>query len=146
MLKRLATISLLASCSPLLWADDALATKPARGPAIGDVLQWSLALLIVLLIFAVLVWLLRKSAGMAFTGKPPLALLGGLSLGLRERVVLVKVGDRQLLLGVTPGRIDKLLELEGEQRLFQHNVADDNAPENSFAHKLQQLMQGRSHD
>lgn len=105
----------------------------------ADILQWLLALLLVLAIFGSLVWLLRKSgAGLSFSAKSQLAIVGGLSLGMRERLVLIRVGEKQLLLGVTPGRIDKLLELDGEQRLFQSTeLAGDSA---SFAHKLQQLM------
>lgn len=105
----------------------------------ADILQWLLALSLVLAIFGGLVWLLRKSgAGLSFSAKSQLAIVGGLSLGMRERLVLVRVGEKQLLLGVTPGRIDKLLELDGEQRLFQSRELDGDSA--SFAHKLQQLM------
>lgn len=105
----------------------------------ADVLQWLLALLLVLVIFGGLVWLLRKSgAGLSLRAKSQFAIVGGLSLGLRERLVLIRVGEKQLLLGVTPGRIDKLLELDGEQRLFQSNDSDGDSA--SFSHKLQQLM------
>lgn len=107
----------------------------------ADVLQWFLALLFVLAIFGVLVWLLRKSSGMTINNKSQLAILGGLSLGMRERLVLIKVGDKQLLLGVTPGRMDKLMELEGEQRLFLDRAAAVDA--STFAKKLQQVLQGK---
>lgn len=105
----------------------------------SDVVQWLLALVLVLAIFGGLVWLLRKSGtGLSFSAKSQLAIVGGLSLGMRERLVLIRVGEKQLLLGVTPGRIDKLLELDGEQRLFQSRESDGDSA--SFAHKLQQLM------
>jgi len=110
----------------------------------ADVAQWLLALLAVLAIFAIAVWLLRKTGGFSPAGKSQLALLGGLSLGMRERLVLVKVGDKQILLGVTPGRIDNLMTLEGEQRLFQSPATSNDSA--TFAAKLQQIMQGRPND
>ena len=41
-----------------------------------------------------------------------LRILGGLSMGARERVVLLQVGDTQLLVGVAPGRVQTLHVLE----------------------------------
>jgi flagellar protein FliO/FliZ len=100
----------------------------------ADVLQWVLALLLVLAIFGAVVWLFRKNGGLALINNRPLAIVAGLSLGMREKLVLVKVGEKQLLLGVTAGRIDKLLELEGEQRLFQHQGGQ--AESGLFAKKI----------
>jgi flagellar protein FliO/FliZ len=109
-----------------------------------EVLQWLLALVAVLALFAGLVWLLRKSGAFSLNNKNQLAILAGLSLGVRERLVLVKVGEQQLLLGITPGRMEKLLVLEGDQRLFQNQeVLTD---QTSFAQKLEQVLKGHSHD
>lgn len=127
----------------LAWADDApsLSRQSARLVTSADVVQWMVALLLVLALFLVCAWLLRKSGGLGFSGKGQLAVLAGLPLGMREKLVLVKVGDKQLLLGVGSGRIDKLLELEGDQRLFLNSAqADEGGP---FAKKLLQAMQGR---
>lgn len=107
----------------------------------ADVIQWLLALLLVLAIFGLAVWMLRKSGGLALINNRQLAIVAGLSLGMREKLVLVKVGEKQLLLGVTAGRIDKLLELEGEQRLFQNQAMPPDA--GLFAKKLMQAMQGK---
>jgi flagellar biogenesis protein FliO len=45
-------------------------------------------------------------------GSANLELLGQLSLGARERALLVRVGDRQLLIGVAPGHVCTLHVLE----------------------------------
>ncbi len=107
-----------------------------------DVFQWLFALLIVLAIFGGLVWLVRKSGNFPFANKSQLAVVTGLSLGMRERLVLVKVGEKQVLLGLTPGRMEKLLELEGNQRIFLDTENSNEA--GSFAQKLQQVMQGKA--
>lgn len=129
--------------SAVVAADDASAPRQAgKIVTSGDVLQWLLALLVVLAVFLAAAWLLRKSGSLSLLNKGQLAVVAGLSLGMREKLVLVKVGDKQLLLGVTAGRIDKLLELEGEQRLFQNQAGKDEA--GLFAQKLMQIMQGKA--
>lgn len=123
-------------------AENAGAQKQTAGiVSYADVLQWLLALLVVLVLFGLFIWLLRKSGGLSFAGKGQLSVISGLSVGVREKLVLVKVGEKQLLLGVTPGRIDKLLELEGDARLFQH--AEEPETGRLFAQKLQQALQGK---
>jgi flagellar protein FliO/FliZ len=115
-----------------------VSTKTVSAVGSAEVVQWVLALLLVLAVFGGCVWLLRKSGGLSLLNKGSLSILAGLSLGVREKLVLVQVGDKQLLLGVTPNRIDKLLELDGEQRLFQNEVTDST---DGFAQKLLHAMQ-----
>ncbi|OAI11717.1 flagellar biosynthetic protein FliO [Methylomonas koyamae] len=128
------------------WADEIPAAPKSSAKLVtsADVVQWLLALLLVLAVFLLLVWALKKSGGLAMAGKNKLAVLAGLSLGMREKLVLVRVGEKELLLGVSSGRIDKLLELEGEQRLFANPAEpQDLGP---FAKKLLQAMQGKAHE
>ncbi|OAI10813.1 flagellar biosynthetic protein FliO [Methylomonas lenta] len=140
-------IQLLAICYGCIrftstWAEELEVQKQsAKVVSYADVLQWVLALIVVLAIFGIFMWLLRKSGNLSFVNKKQLAIVSGLSLGMREKLVLVKVGEKQLLLGVTPGRVDKLLELEGDSRLFQNQT--DAADNGLFAKKLQQVLQGK---
>jgi len=143
---RLSTQIISVLIAPVAWVDEAatLPRQTAKVVTSGDVAQWLLALLLVLALFFLSVWLLRKTGSLAFVGKSQLAVLAGLSLGMREKLVLVKVGEKQLLLGVSGGRIDKLLELEGDQRLFMNSA--DGQETSVFAKKLLQVMQGKHHD
>ncbi len=120
----------------------AIASKQAgKIVSSADAIQWTLALLLVLAVFFLAVWLLKKSGSLALINNRQLGIVAGLSLGMREKLVLVRVGEKQLLLGVTAGRIDKLLELEGEQRLFQNQAGQIEA--GLFAKKLMEVMQGK---
>ena len=69
-------------------------------------------------------------------------LLGGLSLGMREKVILLQVGKKQLVLGVTPSRIETLLVLEGEDCLLKEEAlpASEGA---GFSQKLMQALAAR---
>ncbi len=128
----------------LALAGEAEGRKPLTGLITSaDVWQWLLSLFVVLVLFVGFAWLLRRTGNLSLASRGQLAVISGLSLGVREKLVLVKVGDKQLLLGVTPNRIDKLLELEGDARLFQGGQ-DKDGPD-SFAQKLQQILQGNPH-
>lgn len=70
--------------------------------------QFVVGLVIVLLCIVVLAWLAKRLNGFQSLSGDSLQILGGLSMGSRERLVLVKVGSEQLLLGVTPGQINAL--------------------------------------
>lgn len=67
------------------------------------------SLVIVLGLMFVVVWLLKRTGrfnGQA--GRYPLSVLAQMSVGTRERVLLISVGDRQMLLGVSQGHIKSL--------------------------------------
>ncbi len=106
-----------------------------------DVLQWGLALLFVLGIFGVFVWSLRKLSGLQVNGEAKMRVLGGLSLGMREKIVLLEVGNKQMVLGVTPGRIEALLVLDGEDRLVSDRGGQGSP--GMFSQKLMQAMKRR---
>ena len=116
--------------------------QAVRTVSSGDMLQWSVGLLIVLGVFFFCVWGVRKISGVTVCGTEKMRVVGGLSLGIREKVVLLQVGKKQLILGVTPGRIDTLHVLEGDDCLnSEPSVKDMDA---GFAHHLMQVMKGRS--
>ncbi len=99
--------------------------------------SWVASLLLVLAIFLLCVWVIRKSRHWMAVPARQLRIVTGLALGMREKLILVQVGDKQVLLGVTPGRIDKLLELEGDEQI-ETDVST--ARLEPFAQKLAQVM------
>jgi len=120
-------------------------TRSAINPvSAGDMLGWSGGLLLVLMIFFFCIWLVRKVAGLSAVGPGMLRVVGGLSLGVREKVVLLQVGEKQLLLGVTPGRIETLQVLEGDDCLAGPARGRTGDSGFGFSRKLKQAMQGES--
>jgi flagellar protein FliO/FliZ len=53
-------------------------------------------------------WLMRRFRGLSGAPNSGLAVLAQVSLGTRERAVLLRVGDRQVLVGVAPGNVRTL--------------------------------------
>ena len=97
------------------------------------VTQLVLGLLLVVGVILLLSWLLRR-----FTGFMPVTknmqVLGVLPLSAREKAMLVKVGDKQILLGVAPGRVSHL-------HTFDEPVVNDDQVSVSFAEKLSDVIQ-----
>ena len=77
-----------------------------------SVLQVVLSLaFVIVLIYAVAWYIRRMQLTTAGTGQA-MRVVTALSVGARERAVLVQVGEQQLLLGVAPGRVSLLQTFE----------------------------------
>lgn len=110
-------LTLLGTLPAGAWAADKLAhALPAKTMieplGVGNLLQLTFGLLVVLAAIIGSAWLLRRYGRLQSGVDGALSVIGGLSMGPRERVVLVQVGKQQLLLGVAPGRIQTLHVLE----------------------------------
>jgi flagellar protein FliO/FliZ len=116
-----------------------LPKQPARIVDSGDIAAWSIGLLIVLSVFFLCVWGGRKLGGLTVGGSAKMRMVGGLSLGVREKVILLQVGKKQLILGVTPGRIQTLLVLEGDDCLIREESSPATA-DTGFAQKLKHAI------
>ncbi|WP_409317315.1 flagellar biosynthetic protein FliO [Pseudomonas sp. KCJK9016] len=87
---------------------------PAVAPAVnsgvaGQLTQLVFGLLLVVGLIFFLAWLLRRvqNAGPAGKGQV-IELIGSRALGPRDRLLLVQVGNEQILLGLSPGTITAL--------------------------------------
>ena len=104
-MKRAAAAALFACMSAL-----ARAQSPApAGPldVAPGLLQTTLGLALVLALIVGGAWLLRRVAPAGRAGTP-IKVISTQSVGQRERVVLIEVGDEWLLLGVAPGAVRML--------------------------------------
>ncbi len=107
--RRSTALPVLAGCVALPVHAASTATDAAGGPlAWESLLQMSLGLVAVLVAIVGMAWLARRFGRFQSPAGGILRILGGLSLGPRERVVLLQVGNVQLLVGVAPGRIQTL--------------------------------------
>ena len=105
---------LLAGLAPMLDIAAQEAERSAPAPA-TDALQSLGSMLgglaIVIALIFVLAWAARRFSWtkmIAHRTDGPIRLVGTLSLGTRERLVLVDVEGRRVLLGVVPGDISRL--------------------------------------
>lgn len=117
MIRSLALLSMLFHTG-LVVAD----TMPAKVGTISDastgqhyLMQLTSGLVIVLLCIIVLAWLAKRFNRLQSTPDGSLEIVSGLSVGARERIVLVKAGRRHLLIGVSPGQVSALCELDQDE-------------------------------
>ncbi len=110
------------------------AVAPVSGMA-GQLTQLVLGLLLVVGLIFVLAWLLRRVQRIGPGNAQVIELVGSRALGPRDRLVLVQVGEEQILLGLTPGRITPLHVLKTPVEAAQTQPA---TPE--FAQRLMELL------
>lgn len=89
----------------------ALAADGGASPA-AQLVRLVGGLVLVIATVFVLSRVLPRFGGAALTGQRGFRVLASLPVGQRERVVLMEVGDRQIVVGVAPGRVSRLHEPE----------------------------------
>ncbi|HFQ14566.1 MAG TPA: flagellar biosynthetic protein FliO [Gammaproteobacteria bacterium] len=119
-----------------------LKSRAVETPVIstGSYLQMIAGLLFVVLLIFALAWLVRRMGRLQSVVGGSMKLLGGVSLGQRERAVLVQVGETQMLLGVAPGSVRTL-------HVFDKPVVADAgpaAPGVSFADRLNAVLKQKA--
>ncbi len=104
------------------------AQQPAA-PAPSSVLglgQGLLGLIVVVALIYVAAWAMRRM-GTKSTKNGIVQVLGGASVGPRERVVVVRFASRTLLLGVAPGHVALLQTMDASEGVDDLLVTDDAA-------------------
>ncbi len=124
-------------------AAQAAPAAPAANPGLetGALLRLTGGLFLVIIVIVALSWFLRRYGGFAMSAGGQMRILGSMALGGRERMVLVEVGDRQLLLGVAPGRVQTLLVLDEPIGDNDTDARAREAQAASFAERLRRAMQ-----
>ncbi|MCI8210576.1 flagellar assembly protein FliO [Pseudomonas sp. S25] len=101
----------------------------------GQIVQLLFGLLLVVGLIFALAWLMRRVQRGVPGNAQVIELVGSRAIGPRDRLMLIQVGNEQILLGVTPGRITPL------HVLSQPVQVPERQPVNSeFAQRLMDLM------
>lgn len=129
---------LIASCLPLGLPALAQAADAPAVSAAGSLLQVFIGLVAVLLLIAATAWV-AKRFGIARSGSSSLLqVISSASVGARERVVVVEVGESWLVVGVAPGSVNALMTLPKGTLQPPPSPSIPGAP---FAARLQQLIE-----
>ena len=126
----------LGGCAVALLSAHACAAEVETPGVSGSaIVQMLVGLTLIIGILFVAAYLVRKlNGGQRFGQNGPLRIVGGLSIGTRERIVVVEVGETWLVVGVVPGQIKTL-----------HTLARGELPattgEKPFAQWLRQMTE-----
>lgn len=83
--------------------------EPPKLPDSADqLIQVTLALALVVGLIYGVAWLIKRNKGFAPSAGIPMKTLSVLPMGVKEKIILVEVGGKQILLGMTPSNINTL--------------------------------------
>ena len=116
---------------------NAMSGTPA-GTGINDLLQviFSFSLVIGVLMF--MLWAIKRWQPNLATARGGLSVKAALSLGGRDRLVVVQAGERQILLGVSPGNITLLGDYD--ELLPSAPLPAEKVPSSSAVDAFQKLL------
>jgi len=108
------------------WAAEVAAISPS-----GGILKMMIGLAIVLAVMAFITWgLKRVMPSVAGNKQLVVRVVGGVSVGSRERVVVLEIAGRWIVVGVAAGQINGLANLDAGSQLSD-NVIGTNLDINS---------------
>lgn len=120
-------IRIAALLGMMFFYKDTLAAESTNvSPGIGF-LQITAALIFVIALMLFAAWAFRKIGPINSTNKINLKVVGGMSLGHRERIMVVEVGEQWLILGITSANINHLGSLPKQESLPQDKELTGNA-------------------
>lgn len=106
--------------------------------SVSNVLQMMAGLAFVILLILLLGWVYRRFGTPRTIANGDFRIVAGLSMGQRERLVMLEVGGCQILLGVGPGRVEKIHVFE--EPVIQSSQAGQN---DGFAARLSSVINQR---
>lgn len=114
--------------------------KPASVEAFSlmGALNMTMGLVVVIALILGLAWVLKKYGRLPSHNLVDMKVLGGLSLGTREKAILIEVDNKRLLVGVTPGHIQTLYVLD--DHCVDSNI--DSAAD-SFESKFEEVLENQ---
>ena len=145
--------SLAAALALLLHAGAALAAPGTSAPVAavppspaGGGFQVLFGLVVVLALMAGAVWLLKRFGPAHIAANANVKVVGGVSVGNRERVVVVEIADQWIVVGVAPGRVNALANMARQEAPASTIVSGMPNPEpaRSFSSWLKQTVDKRN--
>lgn len=114
------------------------ATAPVTGSvSVAQIINLLAGLLLVLLTFFAVVYLLKRLAGLNGMNRGHMKIVDAMHLGTKERLLIVKVVDKHILLGVSPRGIHALHVLTED--VVERSDAEDMDPRTPFTQLLAKL-------
>lgn len=101
-------------------------------------LNMAMGLVVVIALILGLAWVLKKYGRLPNNNQADMKVLGGLSLGAREKAILIEVENTRLLVGVTPGHIQTLHILDA---ISEKNNVD--LASSTFEAKLESVIESQ---
>ena len=138
MLNRYPTLLLLLSFPAFADTGKPSYVPPPSVISTDNMLQMMGGLLLVLIIIAGAAWVLKRFSLIPATAAGVIKVIAASGVGQRERVVVVEIDNTWLVLGVAPGRVNKLHTLQKPSE--PPGPAQANPAADAFADQLNQSI------
>ncbi len=125
--------------APCTLAAESTATPPDLG---ASALQMMLGLIVVLGLLLGTLWLLKRISQPNGPVAGLMRVVAGVSVGPRERVVILELGNSWLVLGVSPGQVSTLAEIPRQEVPTSPQTLSGG----DFSSWLKQVVQQRGKD
>jgi flagellar protein FliO/FliZ len=109
--------------------------QPASPLSVGSLTQLTLSLMAIVALILAISWVLKRMKLAGPRGSGELAVLEELSVGPRDRIMLIRVGESQVLVGVGAGGLVPLTPLA-----VPIVLKGSAAPAAPFAERLREMM------
>jgi len=90
--------------------------------SVSYVIQILISFLIVISFIFFLAWLMRRTGRFGYGNKQVIKIKSSMSLGMREKILLIEVGGVNIVVGVAPGQIRTLHVLDGMAEVNEIDV------------------------
>ncbi len=128
-------------CSGSAQATDVVRTLATPELNAAYLMQIVFSMAVVIGGIVALTWLMRRLQQRPGSPGASLRAVASLNVGARERVVLIEIGDKQILVGVAPGRVQTLHVLDESIDFSAKGTALADMP---FAQRLKTAVHARS--
>ncbi len=108
--------------------------QPASPLSVSSLSQLSLSLIAIVLLILAISWVMKRLKVAGARGSGGMTVLDELSVGPRDRIVLIRVGESQVLVGVSAAGVTPLTPLATPI------VLKGGTPAPAFAERLRELM------
>ena len=130
-----------AAATPSAPSPAAPATPVTQAPSsAASLAQVVFGLLVVLGLLVGTLWFLKRMGGGRFAPGSVVKVIGGVSVGNRERVMVVEVAEQWIVIGVAPGRVNTLASMPRQEAPKANTAAG--AP--NFSAWLKQTIEKRN--
>lgn len=107
--------ALLSAASAYAETATTITANTATPSTAGNLFQVLLGLIAVLGLMAAAAWLLRRFNTTKGGSNANIKIVGAVSVGNRERVVVVEIADQWVVVGVAPGRVNSLATMSKQE-------------------------------
>ena len=134
--KNLCVFVFLVVLLPVVHADTPDASN-TLGSYSWEAIKVILSLAIVLGIFYLFVNVFKKYTGVSLKSHSTMKVIGGLSLGGKDKVVILQAGEKNLLLGISSAGITKLHEFDQDKLSDETDHVESSL---SFSNQIEKIL------